>query len=164
MGRMTEKRFVLTRQGYEQLRQELDDLEARRAERIAQLADYKDDVGDNPNEEGAFFEAETMREHFDERIGHLELVLQHAEVIDEDPDPAAVDPGDRVVVWDLDALEERIFDLIGSTEAEYVREGVSIESPVGIALLGKHVGDIVEVAVPEGRSRFAVRRIERIPD
>jgi transcription elongation factor GreA len=160
---MATERFILTRQGYEQLQRELTDIEARRAERLEQLRDYKDDVGENPNEEGAFFEAETMKEHFDERIGHLQLVLQEAEVIDDDPNPHTADPGDRVTVWDVDAREERTFDLIGSAEATYLREGVSIESPVGQALIGKRVGETVEVTTPDGRAQYVIRRLERIP-
>ncbi len=160
---MATQRFVLTRQGYEQLKLELADLEGRRQERLTQLADYKNDMGDNPNEEGAFFEVETMKEHFDEQIGHLQLVLEEAEIIDDDPNPQTADPGDRVTVWDVSARQERIFDLIGSTEATYLREGVSIESPVGQALMGKQIGESVEVTTPDGRVYYVIRRLERIP-
>ena len=160
---MAAQRFTLTRQGYERLQVELADLEARRQERLDQLADYKDDVGDNPNEEAAFFEIETMKEHFDEQIGHLRLVLAHANIVDEDPDPTTADPGDRVTVWDLNAREERTFDLVGSTEVTYGRAGVSIESPVGQALLGKRVGETVEVNTPDGRVYYVVRALTRMP-
>ena len=161
---MAVERFILTRQGYEDIKQELAALEEEQQERLNQMADVNNDMGEIVNEEAALFEVQTMKEHVDERIGHLRLVLDHAEVIDEDPDPHRVDPGDRVTVWDLETLEERVFDLIGSTEATYIRRGVSIESPVGQALLGKKVGEIVEVAVPEGRARYAVRAITPIPE
>lgn len=160
---MAVDRFVLTRQGYEDIKQELAALEEEQRERLNQMADINNDVGENGPEEAAFFEVQTMKEHVEERIGHLRLVLEHAEVVDEDPDPNRVDPGDRVTVWDLETLEERTFDLIGSTEATYIREGVSIESPVGQALLGRKVGEIVEVAVPDGRARYAIRAISPIP-
>lgn len=159
---MAEQRFVLTQNGYEQLKQELEELEARRREETERLADVVGDV-DPSVEMGAYFDVSTMREQIDQRILYIKQVLERAEILGEDPDPTRVDPGERVTVWDIGAQEELQFDLLGSAEVVVNDgKGVSIESPVGRALLGRRVGDVVEVEVPDGKARYAIRNIERI--
>jgi transcription elongation factor GreA len=160
---MAEERFVLTRAGYEELQRELEALEAELDEEQAELRDFQSPI-DSSDEEAAEFETRTTKEHDEERVGHLRLILEHAEVIDEDPDPHRIDPGDRVTVRDLDAHQIRQFDLLGSGEVRFGIEGVSIDSPVGQALLGRQVGDVITVDVPEGRVRYAVHKVERIPE
>ena len=159
---MAEERFHLTRDGYNLLKRELEVLERRYQEQAANFADVNYNI-DISKEEAAYFETRVMKEHTGERIEHLKYILQRAEVVDEDPDPLRVNPGERVTVWDFDTNEARQFDLIGSPEAVYGREGVSIESPVGKALLNRKIGDVVEVEVPDGRVRYAIRSIEQIP-
>jgi transcription elongation factor GreA len=159
---MAEERFILTREGYEALKRELAEQEALYEQHLAEFADVNYS-NDPMSETGAYFDRRVTKEHTEERVNHLRLVLERAEVIDEDPDPLRVDPGDRVTVWDFTAHKTRQFDLLGSREVVFVRDGVSIDSPVGQALLGKQVGDVIEMDVPDGHSRYAVRKIERIP-
>jgi len=159
----SEERFVLTRAGYEQLKHELDTLEAEHHEQLAEYSDVNYSANDPAKEEAAYFETRVTKEHTDERIGHLKLVLENAEVVDDDPNPDTIDPGDRVTVWDFTDKRSVQFDLLGSEEVIAGRSGVSLESPVGKALHGKQVGDVVEVEVPDGKARYAIRKIERIP-
>ncbi len=159
---MAEERFILTRAGYEALQRELKALQARRQGEMDEFADMSDYWDIDPSkEEAAYFDSRTTKEQLDERIGHLTLVLQHAQVMDDDPDPTRVDPGDRVTVWDFGENREQHFDLVGSEEVTHGRRGVSTASPVGKALLGRRVGDVIEIDVPDGRTRYAIRRIER---
>jgi transcription elongation factor GreA len=160
---MTQQQFVLTKAGYEQLQLELADYEARRSGQAEEESDVQSDVDEQFPEEGAEFEARTMREFMDERIGNLKLILERAQVVEEDPDPRVVDPGDRVTVWSVSENEEFQYDLVGSAEVMYIGEGVSVDSPVGQALLGKRVGDVFEVETPDGTTRYAIRHIEPIP-
>jgi transcription elongation factor GreA len=160
---MAEERFILTRSGYEALKRELAEQEDLYQQHLAEFADVNYSANDPMAEDAAYFDRRVTKEYTQERLNHLRLVLEHAEVIDEDPDPHTVDPGDRVTVWDFKARKTRQFDLLGSREVVFVRDGVSIDSPVGQALLGRRVGDVVEVTVPDGTSRYAVRKIERIP-
>jgi transcription elongation factor GreA len=165
---MAEERFQLSPTGYAVLKQELAALETDHQERFAQYADANSDL-DPASEEAAYFETRTAKEHLEERIGHLKLVLSRAEVLEDDPNPEGVDPGERVTVWDFAEQRERTFNLVSTTETVFARdriEGreVSVDSPVGAALLGKRVGDVIEVIVPDGRSKYAIRRIERIAD
>ncbi|MBI5666406.1 MAG: GreA/GreB family elongation factor [Chloroflexi bacterium] len=161
---MAEQRFVLTRDGYERLKQELQELQAREQEERERLQDVVSD-SDPSVEHAAYQDARTMREDIAQNILYIQQVLNRAEVLGEDPDPYRVDPGDRVIVWDIAAREERRFDLLGSAEVVVNDgKGVSIESPVGQALLGRRVGDVVEVDVPDGKARYAIRQIERIAE
>jgi len=161
---MAEERFTLTRAGYENLQRELQDMESRREQQLAALAEFDYTDLDTGREEAAYDETRETKEDIEQRIGHLKLVLENAEVIDEDPDPERINAGDRAVVWDFNQRELLTFDLRGSEEIVYGHErGVALDSPVGKALLGRRVGDVIEVDVPDGKARYVIRKIERIP-
>lgn len=157
------QQYVLTRAGYEALEQELQEYQQRLDRHMQELADIQSDVDENYDEQAAEYDVRTRKEFLSQRIGNLKLILQDAEVIDEDPNPRTVDPGDRVTVWNASQKEQLQYDLIGSAEAQYGREGVSIDSPVGEALLGKRRGDVVEVETPDGMVRYMICGIERSP-
>jgi transcription elongation factor GreA len=163
---MAEERFQLSPTGYDILKKELAALEAEYQEEFARYADANSDT-DPSQEEAAYFETRTRKEHLEERIGHLKLVLTRADVLEDDPNPHGVDPGERVTVWDFNEERERAFNIVSSTETMFARDGiegreVSVDSPVGSALLGKRVGDVIEIVVPDGKSKYAIRRIERL--
>ncbi len=160
---MPEDRIILTKAGYARLQRELDTLLGEESQEVAELlADvHEDEAG----EEATFYEALMTKERLDERIAYLRSILARAEVLEDDPDPDAVSPGNRVTVWDYEYEEEVVFDLYSSAEIAHAgRQGVSLSSPVGKALLGKKVGDVVEVKVPDGVARYKIRKIEPIPD
>ncbi len=166
---MADEQFILTPAGYERLQSEIGALEAELAERRATLAEGEDDRDNmSGNDEGAFFETKTNMENLTEKINHLRFVLQRAEIRTEDANPRKIDPGERVVVWDVDAREELTFDLLSAPEVQStytVDDGgrnIAIDSPVGQALLGHKVGDVVTVEVPDGKVRYAIRKIEEI--
>jgi transcription elongation factor GreA len=157
-----DNQFILTPDGYDKLRGELQNLEARYVIDSAEFHDvnYSNDPS---KEEAAYLETRTRREQDQERIGHLKLILQNAVILDREVDPAHVDPGERVTVWDFREKQEIYFDLLGPEEVIAGRSGVTIDSPVGKALLGHSIGDVIEVHVPDGMVKYAIRNIERIP-
>lgn len=157
---MVEERFTLTRQGYERLKAELEQLQSEQQESLDQMEDIYRDVDRTNDEEAADFDVRTTKEYVDEHLGHLQYVLERAEVIDEDPDPQRINTGDRAVVWDLAARQEQVFTLVDSPEAVYRDNVVATDSPVGKALVGRRIGDMVEVNVPDGWVRYAIRRVE----
>jgi transcription elongation factor GreA len=160
---MAQDDIILTRAGYEKLKRELDVLMTEeREEVVEQLLDVRDDT--EAGEEATFFDAVGKKAWVDQRIAHLQGVLERATIIDDDPNPDQVSPGNRVTVLDMDADEEVVFDLIGSEEVAHGRSGVSIESPVGKALLGRAIGETVAVEVPMGTVNYRISKIEMIPD
>jgi transcription elongation factor GreA len=160
---MTNDEYVMTRAGYNKLQRELNNLQDKAEGEMAQKMAAAREDGDL-DEDGAFYEILVEKNHLDERILRLRAILAQAEVVDEDPDPDVASPGDRVVVRDLDEKEELPLDLLGGWEIAHGRRGVSIKSPVGKALLGKRVGDKVEVKTPDGIARFKILRFEEIPE
>lgn len=159
---MADQNYILTKTGYEKLRRELVALQTKEMTEVADL--LAEALEDEQGEEAFFFDAMVTKERVKERIDHLENVLANATIIENDSDPDSVTPGNRVTVYDMDEKEQIIFDLRGSAEIAAGNKGVSIESPVGKALLGHKVGDKVEVEVPDGVVRYKVRKIEMIPD
>lgn len=155
---MSSDRFTLTRAGYERLTRQLAVLEEMQRGEIAEVAEAFDDTDFGEN--AAFYDAVFDKDRLSARIDNLRHVLARAEVIDEDPDPNRVSPGNQVTVWDLEENEELTFTLISAEEVTHGIRGVSVESPVGNALLGHTVGEVVQVKVPDGLVRYTIRRIE----
>jgi transcription elongation factor GreA len=167
---VADDKFILTPAGYEHLKSELARLQGMSEERRELLADSLDNsLGQDDNPEIMVeFEWRTRKEWTDEQIGHLKFILDRAEIYD-DPNPKAIDPGERVTLFDMTEKEEIQMDVVSSAEVTSranvgpgVRD-VSAASPLGLALLGKRVGDVVEVEVPDGIVRYTVRKIEPIP-
>ena len=89
-------------------------------------------------------------------------MLKNAIVVDESELPNdVVSVGTIVKVKDYDFDEEVEYSIVGSAEADPMNFKISNESPVGSALIGKKVGDVVEVAVPSGVSKFEILEIRR---
>ncbi|GAB4314011.1 MAG: transcription elongation factor GreA [Phototrophicales bacterium] len=156
--------IILTRAGYEKLQRELNLLTqveaSEMAERMAEIRSEGDFAQDS-----AFFDAMTDKNMLDERIAFLQHILNRAQILEDDLDPDSATPGDRITVQDMDTGETFDFDLISGVELAYgKRRGVSLKSPVGQALLGKKVGDVVEVEVPDGKVRYKILSMSLIPD
>lgn len=159
---MAEERIILTRAGFEQLQRELQLLETMQREEIAEVAEAAEDTDFGEN--AVFYDLVFDKDRLDARIRDLRYSLARAEVIDEDPDPDRVSPGNRVTLWDFEAKEELQYDIISPDEVKHGMQGISTESPVGEALLGRAVGETVEIEVPDGTVRYAIRAIALIPD
>jgi transcription elongation factor GreA len=159
---MAEERIVLTPAGFEQLQRELRMLEEMQQGEIEEVAEAFDDTDFGEN--AVFYDLVFDKDRLFERIQNLRYVLGRAEVIDEDPDPNRVSPGNRVVLWDFASKEEVTFNLISPEEVRHGLRGISTESPVGKALLERSVGEVIEVKVPDGTARYAIRKIGPIPD
>ncbi len=157
-----EDHFTLTRRGYERLQAELVQFKSEQAHWRDEMQQLYTDVDRNNDEEAADFDLRTRKEFADQRIGHLTYVLERAEVTDDDPNPKQIDPGERVTVWDLEAREERTFELVNGEETKYAEGAVSTDSPVGKALIGRSIGDTIQVDIPDGWVRYCIRAVERI--
>ncbi len=168
---LDEDKFILTPEGYANIQRQLADLEARVKDEREVLADATNDsLGgeDDDSDVAANFDAHTRKEWTDQKIGHLRYILDRAEIY-EDPNPSQIDVGERVTLWDFQDRRKIQLDLISRAEvttsanADPNVTDASDDSPMGQALLGRSVGDIIEVETPDGRMRFAVRKIDSIP-
>jgi transcription elongation factor GreA len=144
------KDVILTAEGYENLKQELDTLrtEGRRevAERIRVAREFGE-IAENAEYDDAKNE-QAMLEH---KIAQLEERLINARVIDTtDVDTSVVSIGSVVRLRDVDAKQTVEYHIVGSAEANPADRKLSNESPVGRAILGRKKGETVEVTTPRG--------------
>ncbi len=155
-----EKIVYLTREGYMKLREELEWRENVRRPEIARMiaaAKADGDVSENAGYEEAKYQA-GMNEG---RILELREKLKYAVIIDKDNGPAdTVELGRTVTIRDLELGDEEVYAIVGSTEADPSKGRISNNSPMGLALLGKRVGDVVTVRTPGGEFAYQVLRIE----
>ena len=97
------------------------------------------------------------------RIEELEKLLKNAEVVvEEEIDLEKINIGCKVKVYEIDEEEEMEFRIVGSTEANSLQNKISNESPVGQALLGKKVGDVVDVETQVGVIQYKILEIQRV--
>ena len=150
------KKYVMTYEGVKKLEEELEYLKTVKRKEITEkikVALSFGDLSDEAKNEQAFVEG---------RIIQLENMLKNATIIDENEIPAdTVSVGTIAKVKDYDLDEEVEFFIVGSAEADPMENKISNESPVGSALIGKKVGDIVEVSVPDGVSKYEILSVRR---
>ena len=154
---MPEKPVYLTKEGYDRLEGELQQLRGVRrpqvSERIRRAKEFTDTVDnaeyDDAKQEQAFIEG---------RIQDLERMLATARIIDDHPTTDCVSLGSHVLVEDEQGESEEYL-IVGSAEADPKRGRISNESPVGSALLGKCVGEEVAVSAPGGSFRLRIKQL-----
>ena len=140
---------MLTAKGFEKLNGELARL---RAEREAL-------VGRVHTEEPDSFDARHELELLDRRLTLLEARLHESEVVESRRDGEA-DVGERVTVLDLESGSTSDYRIVGSGESDPAALEVSYLSPIGSALLGRRVGDVVEVEAPRGLRRLEIVEVD----
>ena len=156
---MATKQQFLTSEGRAQLEAELKNLiDVKRPLLAAQLREAIE-AGDI-SESAAYEDAKHQQGMLEGRIIELQKILRIAQTIEEHPDDAThgIMLGSRVTIVSEDGTEEQ-YKLVGSAEAR-AREGrISHESPMGRALMGRKVGDKIEVNAPSGTLRFSIKEI-----
>ena len=155
------KKFIMTYEGVKKLEEELEYLKTVKRKEITEKIKVALGYGDL-SENSEYDEAKNDQAFTEGRIIQLENMLINAVVVDESEIPKdKVSVGSIVKVMDYEFDEEVEYTIVGSAEADPMNFKISNESPVGSALLGKKVGDVVEVAVPSGVSKFEVLEIRR---
>lgn len=158
---MVNKEVVLTYEGLQKLEQELEHLKTVKRREVAERIKQALSFGDI-SENSEYDDAKNEQAHVEQRIAQLETMLKHAKVIDEDEVKTdVVSVGSKVKVLDMEFDEEVEYFIVGSAEADPSKYKISNESPVGMALLGKKKGTVVEVAVPDGVIKFKVLGIHK---
>ena len=155
------KKNIMTYEGIKKLEEELEYLKTVRRKEITEKIKVALGYGDL-SEYSEYDEAKNDQAFNEGRIIQLENMLKNAVVVDESEIPTdKVSVGSIVKVMDYEFDEEVEYAIVGSAEADPMNFKISNESPVGSALLGKKVGDVVEVTVPSGVSKFEILEIRR---
>ncbi|KEI03920.1 transcription elongation factor GreA [Clostridium botulinum] len=153
------KQYIMTAEGVKKLEDELEYLKTTKRREITEKIKVALSYGDL-SENSEYDEAKNEQAFVEGRIVQIENMLRNANVIDESEIPKdVVSVGAIVKVKDYDFDEEIDFHIVGSAEADPMENKISNESPVGSALIGKKVGDIVNVPVPDGISKFEILEI-----
>jgi len=153
---MAEKKQVVTYTGLKKIEEELQDLKVNKRREIAAKIKEAREQGDL-SENAEYDAAKDEQRDIEARIEQLEAILKNVEVVDEDE----VDIGRTVTVYDYEFDEEIVFHIVGSTEADIMKNKISDESPVGMALKGARVGEEVIVEAPDGEFKYRILDIKR---
>ena len=158
---MEAKKNLLTYAGLQKLEDELHDLKVNRRKEVAGKIKEAREQGDL-SENAEYDAAKDEQRDIETRIEEIEKILKNAEVVVEDEvDVNKINVGCTVKVYDEEFEEDLEFKIVGSSEANSLQGKISNESPVGKALIGRSIGDVVEVETQAGVISYKVLAIER---
>ncbi len=155
------KQVMVTAEGLKALEEELDYLKGEKRKEIAEKIKVARSYGDL-SENSEYDDAKNEQAMLEARIVTIEATLKNAVVIDEDTiTNEHIHIGSKVRMENISMGREVEYKIVGSNESDPSQGKISDESPVGMALLGHAVGDVVEVETPSGSIGFKVLEISR---
>ena len=158
---MEEKKNILTYEGLKRYEEELHDLKVYKRKEVAQKIKEAREQGDL-SENAEYDAAKDEQRDIEARITELEKILKNVEVVVEDEVSSdKINIGCSVRSRELEWKEEETYKIVGSTVANSLKGKISNVSPVGHALIGSQVGDIVSVESPGGLVQYEVLEISR---
>ena len=154
------KEVILTREGYEKLKQEIEHLSTEKRREVAERIRIAREFGDI-TENSEYDDAKNEQALLEHRIATLEERLLSARVIEKkDIAKDVVSVGSKVKLRDMSANKTVEYRIVGSAEANPSEQKLSNESPVGKAIIGKKKGETVEVTAPRGALKFKILDIK----
>jgi transcription elongation factor GreA len=151
----------LTAEGLQKLKDDLQHARTVERQRIAQAIAEARAQGDL-SENAEYDAAKEAQGHLEARIAKLEEAVSNARLVDESAlDNSSVRILSTVRVRNRQTKKEALYTLVAAQEADFAQNKISVGSPIGKALLGKAVGDVVEVKVPAGLVKLEILEISR---
>jgi|SRR3989344_297225 len=147
--------MIVSIQGYERLRKELDHLKKIRRPEIAERINASKEYGDL-SENAEYHDAKEEQAFVEGRIIEIEHILKTADVVHK-TDSQKIGVGSTVTL--LKDRKQFSYEIVGATEADPFNGKVSIESPLGQALLDRTVGNTVTIQTPTGEATYAIKDI-----
>ncbi len=158
---MSEQDVILTREGLEQLEQELENLRSVKRTEVKERLKEAIALGDL-SENSEYDDAKNEQAFMEGRILELEKMIRNAKVIEDDTqEEGVISVGSLVKVKDIEFDEINEYRLVGTVEADPMNNRISNESPVGRALLGHKAGEIIDVEVPAGIIKLEILEISK---
>jgi len=155
------KKNYLSKEGYERMEAELRDLKTKGRKEIAEEiaeARAKGDLSENAEYDAA----KEAQGYLEKKIAELEHTLATSEIINEkNIDDTKAFLLSTVTILNRKTNKEMKYTLVSKDEADFKEKKISVDSPIGQAILGKEVGDVVEVNVPAGKLELEIKKIER---
>jgi transcription elongation factor GreA len=154
------KEVILTAEGYEKLKQEIEFLQTEKRREVAERIRVAREFGDIA-ENAEYDDAKNEQAMLEHKIAQLEERLLSARVITKkEISTDTVSVGSKVRIRDVAAKQTFEYHIVGSAEANPAENKLSNESPVGKAIMGHKKGDVVEVAAPRGTTKFKILEIK----
>jgi len=154
------KENILTKEGYNALKKEIEDLSTRRRREVAERIKTAREFGDIA-ENAEYDSAKNEQAMLEARIAKLEERLASSRVIEKrDISKDVVSVGSTVRLRDVDARQTVEYRIVGSAEANPAELKLSNESPVGKAIIGHKKGETVEVTTPRGSLKYKILEIK----
>lgn len=150
---------LLTQSGYDKLQSELEHLKVNARKEIADKIKEARAQGDL-SENAEYDAAKDEQRDIEARIREIEQILKNSTIVQEIVEEGHISIGSRVTLLDIEEDDEMELDLVGSSEANSLKGRISNESPVGKALIGKEVGDVVQVETQAGVIQYKVLKVE----
>lgn len=151
----------LSQEGFDRLSEELRDLKSRGRREVAAKIDEARSHGDL-SENAEYEAAKEEQAYLEKRISELENAFANARVLDErNIDNSKVAVLSSVTVLNKKNSKQMTYTLVSPQEADFNLNKISIESPIGSSLMGRAVGDLVEIKVPAGILELEILKIER---
>lgn len=157
---MANEKVVLTREGKQKLVEELEFLQSVERPKVQEEIQIAKGFGDL-SENAEYSAARERQARVEGRILELQQKLDHAEIVEDDAQGDVANIGCFVRVFDMEYEEVDTYKLVGATEADPKQLHVSNESPIGAALIGVRVGDVVTVDTPGGEIKLKILEITR---
>lgn len=155
------KQIVVTETGYQKIKDELDYLKNVKRKEAAANVGIARSFGDL-SENSEYDEAKNEQAKIEAQISELEETLAHVKVIgDHEIQTDTVSIGVSVVVYDMEYDEEVEYTLVSSREVDPLANKISDQSPIGKAIIGAKVGDVISVDVPDGAMKVKILKIEK---
>lgn len=155
------KQFVVTEAGYQKMKEELDFLKNVKRKEAAEAVGVARSFGDL-SENSEYDDAKNEQGKIELQIQELEDMLTHAKIInDNEIHTDAVGVGVTVELHDIDFDEDLEYTIVSPIEVNIGEGKISDQSPIGKALVGAKVGDLVSVEIPDGTIRFKVLGIKK---
>jgi transcription elongation factor GreA len=157
---MSEEAIILTKKGYDDMARELEEIISTKRPQIVDRIREARQLGDL-SENFDYEDAKRAQSMMESRVKELKIILSHCEVIENNGSDGSVQVGCKVVVEDLDdeGYQDE-YTIVGPAESSPSDGRISYESLVGEALIGKRVGDSIEIDAPGGIIRYKVVSVE----
>ncbi len=156
---MALEKIRLTHDGLQELQDELDQLKSVGRREMSEKIKVALSFGDL-SENSEYDEAKSEQGKMESRIQELEAIIQNAELIDESElSHDTVNRSSVVTIRDQELGEDETYTIVGFTQADPLNGKLSDESPIGRAIMGHKVGDVVDVETPAGKATFEIVNI-----
>lgn len=149
----------MSREKFEELTHELDELRTTRRKEVAEQLEYARSLGDL-SENAEYQEAREMQAAVEERIGKIEHVLKNAKIVAEGKKSDHVAMGSVVTVQKIGGDEKKVYTIVGAEESDMFAGKISYHSPLGSALLNKKKGDEFSFHTPKGSQKYKILKVE----